>query len=200
MRLRRSSKGMAAAGWRSKNIPVLLEDAGKGYCHALIPEPRQRSFQSLHPPSALYGVEAKAQAVGLGVWGKGVPRLGVLNTPVFFFIFYLERLTARRSLEGSLPLFQSITLHYARALLQSSALHGAKPRVQEMLGLGVWGKGVPRLGTFNTPVFFNFLFGAPNGASFADRHRPVNGTMKLPLEGSSSPIHRRIANSRLPPI
>ncbi len=74
-------------------IPVLLEDAGKGYCHALIPEPCPPLFQSfalpysraLLPPSAMHGVEARAQAVlGLGVWGKGVPRLGVLNTPVFF--------------------------------------------------------------------------------------------------------------------
>ncbi len=148
-----------------------------------------------------------ARRRGEGAGDPGVRGLGEGSTAsrgakhaCVFFIFYLERLTARRSLEGSLPLFQSITLHYARALLQSSALHGAKPRVQEMLGLGVWGKGVPRLGAFNTPVFFYFLFGAPNGASFADRHRPVNGTMKLPLEGSSSPIHRRIANSRLPPI
>ncbi len=35
---------------------MLLEDAGKGYCHALIPEP-------YYPPSALHGVEARAQEI-----------------------------------------------------------------------------------------------------------------------------------------
>ncbi len=122
---------LAGGYWGEDYIPVLLEDAGKGYCHALIPEPLSPFPERLSKPSTMHGVEARAQ---------------------------------------------------------------------EILGLGVWGKGVQRLGALNTPVFFYFLFGAPNGASFADRHRPVSGTMKLPLEGSSSPIHRRIANSRLPPI
>ncbi len=49
---------------------------------------------------------------------------------------------------------RTLALHYARALLPSSALHGAKPRVQEMLGLGVWGKGVPRLGTLKHACVF----------------------------------------------
>ncbi len=62
---------------------MLLEDAGKGYCHALIPEPRYQPFSERRPkPSALHGVEARVQKIlGLGVWGKGVPRLGTLNTP-----------------------------------------------------------------------------------------------------------------------
>ncbi len=48
----------------------------------------------------MHGAKPKAKDVlGLGVWGKGVPRLGGLNTPVFL-IFNKERLTAHRSLTG----------------------------------------------------------------------------------------------------
>ncbi len=54
-------------------IPVLLEDAGRSYCHALIPEPRPWS-------SVMHGVEARAQEIlGLGAWGKGVQRSGRLK-------------------------------------------------------------------------------------------------------------------------
>ncbi len=43
-----------------------------------------------------------------------------------------------------------------RALPEARGQHGAKPKAQAVLGLGAWGKGVPRLGGVNTPVFFNF--------------------------------------------
>ncbi len=51
-------------------------------------------------------------------------------------------------------LFQSLARHYARALLPPSALHGAKAKAQEILGVGAWGKGVPRLGGLSTPSPF----------------------------------------------
>ncbi len=38
--------------------------------------------ERLSKPSALHGAEARAQTIlGLGAWGKGVKRLGALNTP-----------------------------------------------------------------------------------------------------------------------
>ena len=41
-----------------------------------------------------------------------------------------------------------------QSLHPSSAMHGAKPKAQAVLGLGAWGKGAPCLGGLNRPSPF----------------------------------------------
>ncbi len=50
---------------------------------------------------------------------------------------------------------QSLALSpFPERLSKPSDMHGGEARAQEILGFGVWGKGVQRLGALNTPSPF----------------------------------------------